>query len=158
MTNINQLQTNYYNFSINKGSENIKLFCQTVALPGVQLNTQPQPTILGIQIPVAVNTFTFEPLRVEFLIDEDLENWKSIFDWMKQIGNISDDVSNVPYNQWATTANLTILASNYFPNMNIAFYYVVPVALSGIPFRSDSNDSAPLKATATFAYSYYAFE
>jgi hypothetical protein len=157
MTNINPLQTNYYNFSISKGDENIKLFCQSIALPGIQLNTQQQPTILGTQIPVAVNTFSFEPLKVEFIVDENLENWKSIFDWMKQIGNIEDDISNIPYQQWSADASLTILQSNYYPNMNISFYYVIPVSLSALNFRSDASDSTPIKSIATFSYSHYMF-
>ena len=91
MTNINPLLTNAYKFDIKRGDDKLSLFGQGVVLPGLKLNVQPQPTTLGIQIPVAVNTFNFEPLALEFIVDENLENWKSIYDWMKSIGNIKND-------------------------------------------------------------------
>jgi hypothetical protein len=159
MTNINPLLTNTYRFSIGRGDEKLTLFGQGVGIPGVKLNTQPQPTTLGIQIPVAVNTFNFEPLNLEFIVDENLENWKSIYDWMKSIGNISNDVDNTRYHTWDTSANLDILGSNYLPlnGKTIRFYYAIPVSLSGINFKSDASDSAPIKARVSFEYSYYEF-
>ena len=92
--------------------EKLSLFGQKVSVPGVQLSVQPQPTTLGVQIPVAVNTFTFEPLSLEFLVDQNIENWKSIYDWMKAIGNIENDQDNTLYQSWSSYAELNILESS----------------------------------------------
>ena len=158
MTNINPLLTNAYKFDIKRGDDKLSLFGQGVVLPGLKLNVQPQPTTLGIQIPVAVNTFNFEPLALEFIVDENLENWKSIYDWMKSIGNIKNDVDNTPYHTWDTYAILTILGPNYFPNgKSVKFWYAIPTQISGISFKSDASDSTPMKARVSFEYSYYEF-
>jgi uncharacterized ubiquitin-like protein YukD len=40
------------------------------------------PTILGTTIPVPTMTIQFEQLNVEFLVDSNLANWKSIYSWI----------------------------------------------------------------------------
>ena len=159
MTNINPLLSNCYKFIIDRGDSKLELFGQTVSLPGIKLSVSPQPTTLGVQIPVATNTFTFESLILEFIVDENIENWKSIYDWMSSIGNISNDTDNEMYRTWATTAYLRVLGSNYYPiNKTAVFHYVIPTALSALTFRSDLGDSTPMKARVTFSYSYYDFD
>ena len=157
MTNINPLYTNAYKFVLGRGNDKLELFGQMVSVPGVQLNTQPQPTTLGTQIPIAVNTFTFDPLSLNFIVDEKIENWKSIYDWMKAIGNISNDTENTTYQSWSSYATLYILNTCYTPmnGKTFTFYHLIPTALSTISFRSDVSDTNPVNAKVTFAYSYY---
>lgn len=157
MTNINPLFSNCYNFTIERGDDKLKLFGQQVAVPGLAMNVQPQPTALGVQIPIAVNTFNFNPLELNFIVDENIDNWKSIYDWMKSIGNIDNDKEGSEYSSWATTANLQILKSNYYPlsNRNFTFYNVIPTDLSALNFRSDISDTNPVTATVRFTYSHY---
>jgi hypothetical protein len=158
MSSINTLLTNAFKFTIDRGHNNIELFCQAAGLPGVKLSTQPQPTTLGTQIPIATNTFTFDPLLIEFFIDQNLDNWKSIYDWMKAIGNISD-ASSEPYQDWATEARLIPMNPSLCPigNRTITFYHVIPVDLGGIGFKADVNDPTQTKCRVAFAYSYYSF-
>lgn len=160
MTNITPILTNAFKFTIDRGSDNLELFCQATGLPGVKLSVQPQPTTLGIQIPVATNTFAFDPLTVEFLVDGNMENWKSVYTWMKEIGNISDDVSGTLYQTWSATAYLTPLTPQFcaLPGGRVKFYYVIPVDLGGLSFKADINDPTPVKCRVTFNYSYYTFE
>lgn len=159
MTNINYLRTNAFKFTIDRGSNQLELFCQATGLPGVKLSSSPQPTILGTQIPVATNTFAFDPLVVEFIVDENLDNWKSVFDWMKEIGNISNDTEGTPYQTWSATATLTPMTPEFCPLSNriITFYYVIPVDLGGLSFKADINDPVPIKCRVTFSYAYYSF-
>ena len=77
--------------TLGRGDDKLVLFGQNVSVPGIQMNTQPQPTTLGTQIPISVNTFNFEALSLTFIVDENIQNWKSIYDWMKSIGNIEND-------------------------------------------------------------------
>jgi len=159
MSNINTIQTNAFKFTIDRGNDNLELFCQATGLPGVKLSVQPQPTILGIQIPVATNTFSFDPLIIEFLVDANLNNWKSIYDWMREIGNMENDTSGTYYQSWSTTARLTPLTPQLCPISDrvITFHYVVPVELGALGFKADINDPTPIKCRVSFAYSYYSF-
>lgn len=160
MININPLFTNAFKFTIDRGDDKLEIFCQATGLPGMKLNNQPQPTTLGVQIPVAVNTLNFDPLTIEFTVDQNLDNWKSLYDWVKSIGNISDDTSSTSYQTWATSAYLEPLdyKSCPIPARTIKFHYVIPRELGGIAFKADLNDPTPVRSRAVFDYSYYSFE
>lgn len=156
MTNINPLLSNCYNMVLGRGDKKLVLFGQNVSVPGIRLATQPQPTTLGTQIPVAVNSFTFDALELAFIVDENIENWKSIYDWMRAIGNIENDTENTPYHEWASYSILTILQSSYLrTTIDFQFMCLVPVALSALNFRSDISDTNPVTAKVVFQYSHY---
>jgi hypothetical protein len=77
--NTNNLYGNYFQLKILRGTSRLELMVQKANLPGITIPDQAQPTIFGTTIPVPSMTAQFEPLTVEFLVDQDLENWKSIY-------------------------------------------------------------------------------
>jgi hypothetical protein len=112
----------------------------------------------------------FDPLSVEFIVDSNLENWKSIYSWMRNLANIADDSSYniLDYQKWHHSASLLIYNPLYkfsTPTNNptgcnnvvltVNFKHIIPASLSGINFQSDSTDLIPQKATCSFRYSYY---
>lgn len=179
---INPLYNNPFSFTLNRKSYNgdnsktstLDLMVQQVNLPGISVPDQPQPTVLGTTIPIPTMAVSFEPLNIEFIVDSDLTNWQSIFSWMRQITNIENDYeNNLEYQNWhISTGTLKIFKQNTkYPtqgttNCNEAdlilctvnFYNLVPVALSGIKFQSDSTDLIIQKATCRFKYSYYTMD
>lgn len=160
--NLNPLYNNYYKLEILRGTRLLELMVQKVNLPGLAVPDQAQPTIFGTTIPVPSLTMQFEPLTVEFIVDENLTNWKSIFSWMRNITNIYDaETANIGYREWHYDANL-IIASSIFkyegctdPAVTVNFTNLIPTRLSGLIFQSDSPDTNILKASCTFKYSYY---
>lgn len=126
-------------------------------MPGCSIADHPQPTILGTTVPVPTLQFMYEPLNVEFIVDSELENWKSIYSWMRNMSNIADDIGyNLPYQQWHHQAVLTIYnPTNTCNYTQISFKYIIPTNLSGINFQSDSADAIIQKATCRFKFSYY---
>ena len=160
--NTNNLYTNYFQLKILRNTDRLELMVQSANLPGVTIPDQAQPTIFGTTIPVPSMTIQYEPLFVEFLVDQDLENWKSLYSWIRNITNIRDSSEyNLAYQDWHYQATLTIPSSVYRyagcgdPVLTVSFENLIPVKLSGLPFKSDVNDAVPLKATCTFKYSYY---
>lgn len=132
-------------------------------LPGLSIPDQPQPTIFGTTIPVPTMAAQFEPLTVEFLVDNNLENWKSIYSWMRNVTNIKDSTSNniANYQDWHYTATLTLPSALYKydgcvePILTVQFEHLIPTKLSGMVFTSETNDAQHLKASCSFKYSYY---
>ena len=160
--NTNNLYSSYFQLKILRGTSRLELMVQSANLPGITIPDQAQPTIFGTTIPVPSMTAQFEPLFVEFLVDQDLENWKSIYSWMRNVTNIRDAQEYpLAYQNWHYTASLIIPNGVYkyncppTPALTITFANIVPVKLSGLPFKADVNDAIPLKATCTFKYSYY---
>lgn len=159
----NPLYNNYFNIKFNRGTTQLELLCQRANLPGISVPDLTQPTTLGTTIPVPSLIASFEPLSVEFIVDEDMKNWNSIYAWIRNITNIKDDKEyNLNYDQWHVSATLNIFTQPYSKlqqncdgQISIKFSNVVPVALGGLNFQSDNTDTVIQKATAKFKYSYY---
>lgn len=165
--NINILYNNQFKLVFGRGTNQMELMCQRANIPGIKANEQNQPTVLGTTIPVPTLGVNFDPLNVEFIVDSDLSNWKSLYSWIRNISNIENDSQyNLNYQDWHYQASLLIYdpttkfnVAQAAPCDNIVFTvnfkHIVPTALSGINFQSDSADLIPQKATCSFRYSYY---
>jgi hypothetical protein len=155
--NINPLYNSYFRLIFGRGTKQMELMCQKVNIPGISIGDQPQPTTLGTTIPVATQSIQFELLNVEFIIDSNLQNWKSIYSWMRNLTNIANDYDhNLNYQDWHHQANLLIYDGfNDSPPTTFKFYHIIPVSLSGFMFQSDSADALVQKATCKFKYSHY---
>lgn len=165
--NINPLYNSYFTLVFGRGTTQFELNCQKANLPGCSIPETPQPTIFGTTIPIPTMQFSYEPLTVEFIVDSELQNWKSIYSWMRNMANISDDSDttksntddkpyNLAYENWHWNASLGI----YDPvtrciKTTINFKYIIPVTLGGIMFQSDSSDALIQKSSCKFKYSYY---
>ena len=163
-TNINPLYNNYFLISFGRGTKQLELLCQKANLPSIKIPDIPQPTTLGTTIPVPSLMAQFDPLNVEFIVDENMTNWKSIYSWIRNITNIKDDESyNLDYDRWHIDAKLQIFAGPYeierlcTTPTTVIFKNVVPISLTGLNFQSDNTDTVIQKASASFRYSYYYF-
>ena len=161
-SNVNTLYNNYFNIRFDRGTTQFELMCQRVNLPGISVPDFPQPTSLGTTVPIPTLSAGFEPLSIEFIVDSDLTNWKSMYSWIRNVTNIADDQNhNLIYDNWHVSANLYVYSEPYkplgcnTPNLVIKFNHVVPVSLSGLNFQSDVTDASPQKASCKFKYSYY---
>lgn len=156
--NINPLYSNYFKLTFSRGTSQFELMCQRANLPGITIGETKQPTTLGTTIPIPTLSATFEPLRVEFIVDNDLTNWKSIYSWMRNVTNISEDNQyNIDYQSWHIKATLDILDPVNCNDVLLSFTFnnVIPISLGGINFQTDNSDVNLVKTTASFAYSYY---
>ena len=165
--NINPLYNNPFKMVFGRGTSAMEFMIQKANLPGISLPDVPQPTIFGTTIPVPTTAIVHEPLAIEFIVDADLANWKTLYSWMRNMSNIADSTSyNLEYQDWHYQASLFV----YDPttkfdisggcnliNLEVRFWNIIPVALSGINFQADSVDLIVQKATCKFKYSYYTF-
>ena len=90
--NINPLYNSYFSLLFNRGTSQFELLCQRVNLPGISVPSLVQPTTLGTTIPVPSMVAAFADLSVEFIVDENMTNWKSLYSWIRNISNIKDDM------------------------------------------------------------------
>ena len=124
---------------------------QSMTLPDVSTEGAPLP-FRQINVAMAADKITFGAFEVSYLIDEDLLNYKEIFDWIK---------SNVETNHTATnhTRDLTLTVMNSANNVTkqIKFVDAYPTTISSLPFDITTTDVEYLTAIASFSYSYYEF-
>jgi hypothetical protein len=157
--NINPLYNSYFTLIFGRGTKQFELNCQKANLPGCTVPDTAQPTIFGTTVPVPTMQFNYETLNVEFIIDSELENWQSIYSWMRNMANIdTDNTNNLTYQNWHHEAVLSIFDPvSHCVKTGVTFKYIVPTRLSGINFQSDSADAIIQRATCQFKFSYYYF-
>jgi hypothetical protein len=153
----NPLLINYFEFSLKK-IPNIVYFCQAANLPGMEFGEVDQPTIFSHPIKVPVGAVRFEPLLISFKVDENLNNWLEIHNWIKDNCNYQgNDIKNSYENQ-ASDATLLITNSTYKPKIKVNFRRIFPTKLSGIQFNTVTPDSMEATATVAFSYTDYIIE
>jgi len=151
------LHLNYFEFTI-KRVPNMVYFCQEVNIPGLGHSVVDQGTSLGLPVKIPGGAFTFEPFSVTFKVDEQMKNWLEIFNWIKGVGNYSNDTSSLQYRDRFSDARLTITNSMYKPKFAVNFKNIFPNSLSGIKFSTILADSIEAVVTATFAFTNYEIE
>jgi hypothetical protein len=124
---------------------------QTMILPDVTVEGAPVP-FKSINVGMAADKITFGQLELSYLIDEDLLNYKEIFDWMK--GNVE---SNHKAHNHVRDVTLTIMNSANNVTKQIQFVDAYPTTLSSLPFDITIGDVEYLPAIVSFSYSYYKF-
>lgn len=164
--NINPLSPNGFNFTVQK-LPLVSFFCQEVSLPGISQTTADINTPFTI-LPFAGDTLNFEDLQVQFLIDEGMTNYTSIYKWMVGLGFPKDnqqytDFVNNETGGYSRTdrefsdATLQILGSNNAVVKEVKFIDILPTNLSTVTFQSTNNDVQYLVGSATFKISRYEF-
>ena len=138
---------------------NVDFYCQRVSTPAVMLGSIEVPNpFQALQVPS--DAMRFSNLSVTFKIDEDLQNYREIFDWIEALA-VSDDFRN--YSTLANTpiisskkvysdASLVVLSSSKNPNQELTFVELFPVSLGGMSFNSTSSEMQYMEATAEFKF------
>tara|TARA_R110000822_G_scaffold52235_13_gene135449 strand:+ start:7561 stop:8067 length:507 start_codon:yes stop_codon:yes gene_type:complete len=157
-TNINFLSPVGFRFNI-EYLPNTNWFMTSVNLPGISLGEINQPTPF-MQTQVPGNDLVFDPLNITFQVDEDMQNWREIYDWMNGLGfpNEYGEYKAQKAKQLYSDASLSILNSDMNINYIINFTDLFPTSLSEILFDSASGDIETIKATVNFRYLAYSYE
>ena len=169
-----------FKFSITK-LPLVEFFTTTANLPGINLGESVFPTPFK-QIPLQGDELTFDNLEITFLVDERLENYRELHQWLVGIGfpkartqfssfkkdesqtfPTAESVKGEATNPGVASgvqamfgdATLTIMTSKNNPVMEVRFSDVYPVALSGLSFNQQETDITYLTATCTFQYKLY---
>ena len=124
---------------------------QTMMLPDVSV-TGAELNYQQINVGRAGDKITFGTFEISYLIDEDLLNYKEIFDWIK--GNVE---SNHTATNHVRDLTLTIMNSANNVTKQIKFVDAYPTTISSLPFDITTTDVEYLTAVVSFSYSYYEF-
>ena len=165
--NTDLLQSSKFIFTIPRLKE-VQFFCQAANLPGVNSQSTVQNTPFR-DMGVPGDKMEYEDLSIEFLVDEELRSWSSIYYWIKGYTQAEawDDYVNLnklsKYSQYeylntpqyADAILTTLAAANDQPKVNIHFIDLFPVYVSAIPFDVRVSSSKIMTATATFRFKRY---
>jgi hypothetical protein len=142
-----------------------QFFCQSANIPGISSGFAMQNTMFS-DLPIPGDKINYETFNIEFLLDEELQSWRQIHDWIrglvfpeefeeyKNLKNASKYSQQMRYPQYAD-AELIVLGSNNLPTIKIHIIEAFPVSVSGIDFDIRLGSERTLSAIATFKFKRY---
>ena len=169
-----------FRFMINQLPK-VQFFTQAANIPAISLGELIIPTPYK-DIPIIGDKVTFENLSVTFLVDEFLENYSELHNWLigigfpksrtqftnfrsttsnnsnagaggnTDIGKVGSPTADRPFYSDAT---LSILSNKNNPIVEVRFSDMFPVSLSGLDYTQIASDVEYLTATVDFRYKLY---
>ena len=172
MVDINKSILNKNNFKlIIQKTPTVEYYAQTVTIPGLSFSETIQATGIGVDAYFPGDKISFDTLNVSFLVDEDLENYQEMYNWMTQIVPISDSkdyqtltgstmntlgVSSQDENSQNLVSMITLVTNTNknIPNRFFRFYDAFPISLGSLEMQSGS-ETAPVTCEVSFRYNFY---
>ena len=159
----------------------VEFFTTTANLPGISLTGAEQATPFK-DIPIMGDKLNFDNLTVNFIVDEFLENYISLHEWMIGIGfpktrnqfsqfrasttvtptatrGSSQDIGEIgattPHRGMYGDATLTLLTNKNNPIVEVRFRDLYPISLSSLDYSQAETDVEYLTASVEFEYTIY---
>jgi len=156
-----------FKFTLNR-SPKVAFFSNSANIPGMTLGVANQPSYLK-DIDTPGDKIVFEDLTIRFLVDENLENYMEIQNWMRGLGfpreldEIYDlqreqkyvDTTDTKLMNIYSDATLNVLTSSQNANFKVKFRDLFPYSLSNLQFDATDTDIEYLTAEASFKYTIY---
>ena len=162
----------------------VEFFTVGTNLPGITLSEAIQNTPFK-DISMPGNKLEYEDLSVTFIVDEYLENYTSMHEWLtafgfpknrEQFSTFRSTTSNAPTDTRGSSkdigdvgvstamrgmfsdATLVVLSNKNNPIVQVNYADIFPTSLSPLEFNQNATDVEYLQATATFKYKLYEIE
>ena len=157
----------------------VEFFTVSASIPSIGLGVVTVETPFK-DIPVMGDKLTYENLSITFIVDEYLENYISLHNWMRGIGFPTDrkefrtfrDVTSntpaggkapsvdlvgaaVPDKAMYSDAYLMVLSNKNNPIIEVDFHNIFPVSLGALEFTQTATDVEYMTVSADFAYEIY---
>ena len=147
----------------------VSFFANTAQIPGLNIQPAEQPTYL-MDIPRPGDKMEFQDFTLRFLVDENLENYMQIQNWMRGIG-FPDNLTEI-YTLWSGKADfadsdpknpdnlvsdgtLMVLDSTNNPQFMVKYSDLWPTELTTLQFDATPGDIDYFTAEVTFKYTIY---
>ena len=142
----------------------VPFFSNTARIPDITLGTAIQSTYLK-DIDIPGEKLTFGDLNVRFLVDENLENYMKIHNWLTGLGfpesgqefidKITDRDGLRDMKEQFSDGSLHILNSNFNDIAVVKFKDLFPIFLTSLEFDATESDINFFTADVTFKYTIY---
>ncbi len=112
--------------------------------------------------PLEGDTLSFEALSISFIVDEDMQNYIEIYNWLTAIGFPRDYTQfaalkrpeDFPTNSEGIYSDINVMlhTNKSNPNYKITFTDVFPTALSSVQLDSTPTTIEPIVVDASFNF------
>jgi hypothetical protein len=163
ITNRNFLSPAGFKFTLAKEPK-VSFFCNSVRIPEINLALAMQPSYLK-DIDIPGEKITYGDLTIRFLVDENLENYMAVHNWITGLGFpettaeyadlITNDKGIQDPKEAFSDGSLSILNSNYRNAAIVKFKDLFPYSLTSLDFDATITDVQYFTAEASFKYTIY---
>lgn len=163
IANRNYLSPIGFKFSLSKFPK-VDFFCNSASIPEITLGTYSQPSYLKT-IDVPGEKLTYGDLDIRFLVDENMENYAAVHNWLTGLGfpetpqqfiDKTTDTDGIrDLEEQFCDGSLRILNSNYRDVAVVKFRDLFPVSLTSLNFDATESDVQYFTANASFRYTIY---
>lgn len=152
-----------FKFTLTKEPK-VAFFCNSAKIPEITLGVARQPTYLkNLDVPGEI--LTYGDFSLKFLVDENLENYMAIHNWLTGLGfpetadqykKLTTDEQGLRDSKQAfSDGSLHILNSNFRDIAVVKFKDLFPVSISPLEFDATPTDVVFLNAEVIFKYTIY---
>jgi len=140
---------------------NVEFFTQRSMIPSINTTPIQQPTRFN-PIFRTPDQVSFSNLDLTFIIDEDMNNYTEIFDWMiasafpenhEQFRRIADSEDGL-----FSDISVIVLNSKKNSNIEISYTNCFPISLSDIQLNTTDQDVTYPEATCSFQYDTFSIK
>jgi len=163
ISNRNFLSSVGFKFTLAKYPK-IDFYSNSARIPEISLATTIQPNYLK-DLDVPGEKLTYGNLTIKFLVDENMENYISLYTWLTGLGFpetpqqyktlTTRDNSVRDEKEAFSDGTLRILNSNLREVAKVKFLDLFPISLSSIDFDATTTDLEYFTAEASFKYTVY---
>jgi len=165
--NRNFLSPTGFKFTLTREPK-VAFFCNQANIPDLNLGVAIQPSYTKM-LPTPGDIIEFGDLTLRFIVDENLENYMAIQNWIRGLGfpeqlsqfaeleqqgtikgNYARDRQNI-----YSDGTLQVLTSSQIANFQVVFKDLFPYSLSTLTFDATDTDIQYFTADATFKYTVY---
>lgn len=163
------LKPNSFKFVIAR-APNVTYTCQSANLPNVQLGAAMQPSPF-VAVPHPGDKVQFGEFTIRFLINEDMSNYREIYNWITQIGapysgedftaalrNKISVFKDESYNKVFSDGQLLILNSNNNAIVKLSFEDLFPISIEALDFDITTAGMEYFVGVASFRYKLFTIE
>jgi hypothetical protein len=163
-TDRNFLNPVNFTFQI-KRAPAINFFVQSVNVPGFAIPNSGQATPF-VKIPKPGDHISYQDLEISFKVDEALQNYFEIYNWMKALGfpDNTAQYKNLAVQDKSqglgiySDIQLLVLSSNRNPIFVVNFLNCFPYSLGSLQFDTRPVDIDYVACTAAFKYQTFNVE
>ena len=179
-TKLDYASPTQFKFSINQLPK-VEFFTVSANIPDLSLSDVVIPTPFK-PIPVLGQNLTYGNLSITFIVDEFLENYRELHEWLtgigfpksrKQFKDFRSNTSNtgtasktpvadvgavgktISDSAMFSDATLTVLSNKNNPIVEVRFANMYPVSLGALEFTQQAGDVEYLTVQADFTYQIY---
>jgi len=148
----NELRSNNFTIVFDKIPD-VAFYATDIPIPAINLG-QSIVNTRTIDFNLPSDKLDFDPITITYNVDENLESYLGLYNWMLELGHPERDKVTRPSDKDATSdAIITVLNNNKNPIYNIVLKDCFPISLGELALNTQSAE--PTINTVTMSYTWF---